>query len=69
MTFIDFIQTCRVTDTLRGDFIADTQSLIKSGAFPDIASWGALEAFMRSHSACPEAVKAGRRVWRRFAQQ
>jgi hypothetical protein len=66
MTFSDFIQSRRASDSPRGDFIADTQMLIRLGRLPEVKRWSQLEFEMRRRGACPEAIRQGRRVWREF---
>jgi hypothetical protein len=52
-----------------GDFILDTQQLIRTGEFPEIASLGELEHFMRSRGTCDRALQAARIVWKKFEGQ
>jgi hypothetical protein len=65
-TFTSFIQSCFITNSPRGDFIADAKTLISAGVFPAIDSWGDLYAFMMRRRACPEAVTEGRKLWAQF---
>jgi hypothetical protein len=66
MTFAEFIQSARVTETPRGDFIADAKTLINACVFPAIDSWGDLYGFMMRRRACPEAIEQARKVWRQY---
>jgi hypothetical protein len=66
MTFADYITSCRVTDTPRGDFIEDTRVLIRTGKLPNLRSWDQLQSLMRSRGACSEAIDEGRKVWRQY---
>jgi hypothetical protein len=66
MTFKEFIQSARVTNSPRGDFIADAKTLINAGVFPTVEGWGDLYGFMARRRACPEAVEEARKLWRQF---
>jgi hypothetical protein len=66
MTFVEFIKRARVTETPRGDFIADTQTLVSCGKLPDFKTWGELYVFMTSRHACAPAIEQARRVWRQY---
>jgi hypothetical protein len=67
LSFTNFILTRRVTDTPRGDFVADTKFLIGMGRFPVVVgSWDSLESFLYGRHACPGAMAAGRQVWREY---
>jgi hypothetical protein len=46
MTFTEFIQSRRITDSPRGDFIEDTKALIGGNRFPDPRSLPVLEWFI-----------------------
>jgi hypothetical protein len=66
-TFSDFIKAARVTETPRGDFIADTKTLINCNKFPDdFKNWGELYHFMISRHACEPAITEARKVWRQY---
>jgi hypothetical protein len=69
MTFSEYIRSRRVTDTPRGDFIADTKSLIETGKFPDVESWTALELELAGRGACREAFREARKLWREYQYQ
>jgi hypothetical protein len=66
MTFTDYIKSARVTQTPRGDFIADTKTLINCGKFPDMKTWSELYHFMSMRNAGGEAINQARRVWRQY---
>jgi len=74
MTFAEFINTRCVTANARGDFIDDTQMLIRAKRFPGRwsrktpwpQSWDNLERFLVLRSACPEAIAAGKSLWREY---
>ncbi len=66
MTFKEYIQSARVTSTPRGDYIADTKTLINAGVFPAVDSWADLYGFMMRRRACPEAIEEGRKLWRQY---
>jgi hypothetical protein len=66
MTFKDYIQSTRVFPTPRGDYIADTKTLINAGVFPAIDSWSDLYGFMAGRGARPEAIEEARKVWRQY---
>ena len=65
-SFASFIQSCRVTNSPRGDFISDTKMLIDIEKFPDVQSWGEFYCCMTSRHACPEAIAEGRKLWREY---
>lgn len=66
MRFIDYVQAQLIDDTPLGDFVDDTQMLIRLSKFPEPASWFALETFMKLRHADPKAIAAGRIVWRTY---
>jgi hypothetical protein len=66
MTFTEFIQSRRVTDTPRGDFIEDTKGLISLNRFPDPKSLPALEWFMVRRHARKKAIREARKLWREY---
>jgi hypothetical protein len=54
----------RITDNTEGDLIADMRNDIDlPSLFPNIA---AMREYLRSRGACPEALAAVPRVWRRY---
>jgi hypothetical protein len=65
-TFADYINAARVTDTPRGDLIADTKTLINARVFPDVKTWAELYGFMCQRHACPEAIAEARKLWRSY---
>lgn len=70
MTFNEFITSRRDrSDDPCGDFIADTQMLIRLGKFPAIASWRELEGFLWSRNACSSAIAVGRALWREYESE
>lgn len=66
MTFKSYIQSARVTETPRGDFIADCKTLINCNKLPDVQSWSELYGFMWKRGACREAIEEARKVWRQY---
>ena len=68
MTFTEFILSRHVTDTIRGDFIRDARDMIEIGRFPDPPTWDNLEVYLGLRHACPEAMRAGRQLWREFSR-
>jgi len=65
--FRDFIRTCRVTDTPRGDFIADARA---DPRLPDAKRWSELETYLRLQAdACPEAIRQAKRLWKEFERR
>jgi hypothetical protein len=69
MTFKNFIQSARVTETPRGNFIADMKTLINAGVFPavEMFGWNDFYSFMAyHHRTSPEAIEMARKVWREF---
>jgi hypothetical protein len=64
MTFTDFIMAQPRRRGMRGEFIADAQSDIRGGRFPnDVTTWRRLESFLFFGHACPEAIRAGRAIF------
>jgi hypothetical protein len=69
MTFAKFIQSKNITNSPRGDFIADTKTLINASVFPVVESWGDLYRFMIRRRACPEAIEEARKLWRAYKSE
>jgi hypothetical protein len=68
-TFTEFIQSRRITDTPRGDFIEDTKGLILVNRFPDPKSLAALEWFMvNKRHARKKAIREARNLWREYVR-
>jgi hypothetical protein len=66
-SFREFIHTRRVTDTPRGDFIADARC---DPRFPDVQRWSELETYLWLQAeACPEAIREAKRLWKEFERQ
>jgi hypothetical protein len=65
-TFSDFMRSRNITRSPRGDFIADTKTLINAGKLPTITCWGDLYCFMMSRCASQEAITEARKLWRQF---
>jgi hypothetical protein len=69
MNFKEYINTRRVTDNPRGDFIKDTQDVYAlqdnynvsaERKMPDnFKTWVDLKVYLQRRGACPEAIKAG----------
>ena len=57
-----------------GDFINDARDVIRAhrdwgvGPFPTENTWRAVNDHLERHNACEAAVKAGRRVWKRYRE-
>lgn len=66
MTFRDYVRGRRVTRTHTGDFVRDARS---DDTFPDAKTWDQLYGYLLNVSACPEAIKAGRVVWRGYKRR
>lgn len=66
MTFPDFIHSRNITRSPRGDFLADSKTLINAGKFPAVTCWGDLYGFVSSRHASPEALAEARKLWRQF---
>lgn len=66
MTFLEFVKTRRVTDTIRGDLIAD---MARDSMLPDAASWHALEAYLRTKRADPDVLIVARALFRQFLRK
>ena len=65
-TFSDFMASRNITRSVRGDFIADTQTLINAKKFPPINCWAELYNFMRARNATDEAMTEARKLWRAY---
>jgi hypothetical protein len=63
LDFQAFIQTARVSNDPRGDFIGDAKS---DDELPNATTWDDLESYLRRQRACDEAIAAGREVWEEF---
>jgi hypothetical protein len=69
MSFANFIlplHASRTTKSARGDFIADSKTLINARAFPAVTSWPELYKFLRTRNACPETIDEARKLWRAY---
>lgn len=66
MTFAEFIQSRNITNSPRGDFIADTKTLINCRRFPAVTCWSELYSFMSNRRASQEAIAEARKLWRSF---
>ena len=64
--FSNFIRSRNITNSPRGDFLADTKTLINAGKFPEVQTWSALYGFMSLRNACPEAITEARKLWRSY---
>jgi hypothetical protein len=64
--FVEFIRSCRITDSPRGNFLADTKTLISCNKMPTIRCWGQLYGFMSARHARPETIAEARKVWKRY---
>lgn len=66
-TFTEFIESCRITDTPRGNFIDEVKTLIHADALPDVRCWPDLYRFMIGRTTCSnEAIETARKVWRAY---
>ena len=66
LTFREYLESCHVTDNLRGDFIADAKL---DKRMPDARTWGDLETHMVCRGACREALRQAKRVWRQYLKK
>jgi hypothetical protein len=66
MTFADFIQSSRVTNSPRGDLIAVCKTLINARAFPAVTCWRELYGLMASRKASDETITEARKLWHQF---
>jgi hypothetical protein len=66
MTFQEYLAKRQARDNPQGDFVRDCRS---DRAMPDVTTWPQLHFHLRSKRACPEAVEAGRLVWRSYQRQ
>lgn len=62
-SFREYVVGRRKTDTPEGDFVVDAKS---DKAFPDARTWEEVEKHLRMRRAAPEAIEAGRNVWRQY---
>jgi hypothetical protein len=65
-TFAHYIASRHVTHSPRGDFLADSKTLINAGRFPAATCWGDVHRFMSKRNACPEAISEARKLWRSY---
>ncbi len=70
LTFKEYVLSRPPEDTPAGDFIEDTKRIVAQpvGHSLDFTTWDALRDFMHMRGAGPEAIKAGRTVWRRYCR-
>ncbi len=66
LSFRDWIQALKITDTPRGDFIGDVR---RDASFPDPASLAELLGYLARRGACDEAHRAARALWRQFERE
>ncbi len=66
MTFVDFIQRRNITGSRRGDFIADSKTLINAGVFPGVKAWADLYRFLSRRRTSDETIIEARRLWRAY---
>lgn len=65
MTFQQYLAGLRITDTPRGDFIGDARG-DRRFAQATIETAGQLDTFLMQHSACDEACRQARKLWRAY---
>lgn len=66
MSFKKFILERKVTDDPEGDFVDDTKRV---SDFPEeLTSFAGLQAYLEFKRACPEAIEAGRKLWREYKE-
>jgi hypothetical protein len=63
LTFTEYVKARRVTNTPAGDFVADAKA---DRGMPDVKSWEQLHTYLVMKSAIPEAIAAGKAVWRGY---
>ena len=66
MTFAEFIASRHMTNSPRGNLLADSKTLINAGKFPDVKCWPDLYRFMIGRTARPEAIDEARKLWRSY---
>ena len=66
MSFKDFIQSVRVTNTERGAFVADIKTLINADVFPPVDDWATLYRFLSRRGSSSETIIMARKVWREY---
>jgi hypothetical protein len=66
MSFKDFMRSARVTNSPRGDFIADAKTLINAGAFPAVENWADLYGFMSRRGSSADKIEEARKLWREY---
>jgi hypothetical protein len=69
VSFNEFILTCFVTDSERGDFVKSAQALIRAGKMPRITRWRELECYILGAGGCGHVVAAARQTWVEFEHQ
>jgi hypothetical protein len=63
MTFHEYIKIARITDTPQGDFVSDAK---RDDELEDIKTWPELRRHLVNRGACPEAVRAGYKVFHNY---
>lgn len=63
LSFREDIRGRRITDTPAGDFVSDAKG---DKSFPDAKTWREVESYLRLKGAVPEAISAGKEVWKAF---
>lgn len=66
MTFTDFLQSRNVTNSPRGEFIAEAKTLINADVIPDIQAWAELYRFLCRRGANDETITIARHLWREY---
>jgi hypothetical protein len=69
VSFADYILSCRVADSARGDFVKGAQALIRAGKMPRVRTWRELECFILGAGGCPHVVEAARSIWIEFERE
>lgn len=64
LTFRHYLDRARPLDPPARDFIEDARA---DRRFPSsVTCWLTLANYLRSRRACPEAIRAAKRVWRNY---
>jgi putative DNA primase/helicase len=63
ISFKEYLQQRRLTDTPNGTFVEDAQH---DRMLPDVRTWEQLESYLRGRGACDGALAAGRSVWGQY---
>lgn len=62
-TFKAYLRERKVTQNIQRDF---TRDALEDPLFPESVKWSEVRAYLISKRACPEAIQAGRSVFKQY---